>query len=119
MVVIHNTIQFKTCPYCSEEILQDAIKCKHCGEFLTEEFRTKSNNIQPQVIHIENESTKSGGVAALLSFIIPGAGQMYNDNVGAGLAWFICVILGYVCFVVPGVILHLICILTAASGSKK
>ena len=28
--------QTKTCNYCAEEILVDARKCKHCGEFLEE-----------------------------------------------------------------------------------
>jgi hypothetical protein len=57
----------------------------------------------------------SNGVAAVLSLFIPGAGQMYKGRVGAGLMWLIFTILGYLLFVVPGIILHLLCIFNAAS----
>ena len=54
------------------------------------------------------------GVAAVLSLVIPGAGQMYQGRIGAGLLWLIFVVLGYAMFIVPGLILHLICIFKAA-----
>jgi TM2 domain-containing membrane protein YozV len=58
----------------------------------------------------------NGGIAAVLSLVIPGAGQMYKGQVGNGLVWLIVVVIGYFMLVVPGLILHLCCIVGAASG---
>lgn len=59
----------------------------------------------------------SPGVAALLSLVIPGAGQMYKGQIFNGLFWLAVVVIGYFAMVVPGIVLHLMCIVGAASGS--
>jgi hypothetical protein len=58
----------------------------------------------------------SPGIAAVLSFLIPGLGQMYKGQIAGGLCWMLFVFLGYLCFILPGVALHLCCIFTAAMG---
>ena len=104
----HNEIS--NCPFCAEEILAAAKKCKHCGEFLDPQLRQQ----QSRTVNVINNKP-SNGVAAVLSLVIPGAGQMYKGHVGEGLLWLIFVGIGYVMFVIPGLVLHLICIIAAAS----
>jgi len=58
----------------------------------------------------------SPGVATLLSFFVPGLGQMYKGQLISGMAWFLSVGFGYMMLVLPGLILHFICIITAHSG---
>ncbi|MCE9554216.1 MAG: GYF domain-containing protein [Planctomycetes bacterium] len=55
-------------------------------------------------------------MAAFLSFLIPGLGQLYKGHAVNGFVWFVVTIIGYLFFVIPGVILHLCCIVGAASG---
>lgn len=59
----------------------------------------------------------SPGVAGLLSFLIPGVGQMYKGKVGAGIMWLIFTTLAYFLLILPGIVLHIICIVTATQGN--
>lgn len=98
----------KACPYCAEEIQDAAIVCKHCGR----DFNTGQSSRAPAV------SQWSPGLAAVFSLIIPGAGQMYKGHVGAGLVWLLAVLVGYTAMIIPGLLLHVICIVNAASGDR-
>lgn len=56
----------------------------------------------------------SDTVAAVLSLVIPGAGQMYKGKVLMGIVWLLLTVLGYVTLLVPGMLLHFICVFQAA-----
>ena len=138
--------EMKKCPSCAEDVQAAAVKCRYCGTILTSagwqrtvlEWRSLSegerkvyarNLSQEQFLMLQKldaaiprpttpGTTWSPGIAAVLSLVIPGAGQMYKGQIGVGMAWLVCVILGYFLFIIPGLLLHLTCVITAASGHR-
>ena len=105
------------------------------GMFITsvEGFEEASIQSQPQVNIINTNNNENinaneglgyapghpgGIVPALLSFFIPGLGQLVKGQVFGGIIWFIVVAIGYAALVIPGLILHLCCIIGAAQPSR-
>ncbi|WP_342378333.1 hypothetical protein NVS55_03095 [Myxococcus stipitatus] len=56
-------------------------------------------------------------VAGLLSLFFPGLGQLYKGHLIRAILWFCFVGVGYWLLVVPGVVLHVLCVLGATFGS--
>jgi TM2 domain-containing membrane protein YozV len=101
----------KPCPFCGEQILQEAIRCKHCRADLSSPtaaapqnsgdsvvvrgpqlpanqptivIQNVQNHQVPQVAAVQRE-IKNPGLALLFSFVFPGGGQFYNGEAGKGI----------------------------------
>lgn len=57
-------------------------------------------------------------LAAGLSLLVPGAGQLYTGNAFSAILWFLLVTAGYT-LILPGIFLHLFCIAAAASAAHR
>lgn len=49
---------------------------------------------------------QKSGTAALLSFFIPGLGQIFTGRFIAAIFWFILVPIGLALFILPGILFH-------------
>jgi TM2 domain-containing membrane protein YozV len=83
----------KFCSNCSAEIDKDAEICPKCGV-----------RVKAAPTYVEKKST---GIAAVLSFVVPGLGQIYNGQIGKGILFvIISIILVLSMLVLVGFILY-------------
>jgi TM2 domain-containing membrane protein YozV len=88
----HVGSETKFCQHCGKRIKSEAEICPKCG------VRVKEAPLQREI--------KSSGVAAVLSFILPGLGQIYNGQIGTGIMFIIiAVILGLSVLLIIGIVL--------------
>lgn len=74
--------------------------------------------LQQSPLALRDGREASPVLAGFLSLFIPGAGQLYTGRFVAAVLWFLVVTAGYA-LILPGLIMHLFCIVSAASSAHR
>ena len=61
----------------------------------------------------------SPGVAAVLSVVLPGLGQLYTGRLMAGAIWCLATAVAYWAIVVPGFLVHAFCVWSAYRSARE
>lgn len=79
----------KRCPYCGEDIVGFAVKCRYCRSMLEQPATNKGELIAKKVRRFSPAIRKDPILTGLLNLIFPGAGYMYLGQFTKGLFWFL------------------------------
>ncbi|MEM6749668.1 MAG: hypothetical protein AAGA57_01810 [Planctomycetota bacterium] len=75
------------------------------------------NNVVVQVSG--GDAGKGGLVYAVASFFVPGLGQLLKGQPVNGVLWFVLTVIGYMLVIIPGILMHLCCVIGAAMPAKS
>lgn len=59
----------------------------------------------------------SPGIAAVLSVVVPGLGQVYAGRLVSGALWFLGTCMAYAAVLLPGFLVHAFCVWSAYKGA--
>ncbi|NPE28593.1 zinc-ribbon domain-containing protein [Methanococcoides sp. SA1] len=96
----------KFCSNCEEEIDEKAVICPKCG-------------VTSGTRHPAPKSPKDPVLAAVLSLLFSGLGQVYNGELKKGIGILVGVIVGWIFFLIPGLIICVYGVYDAYTTSKK
>jgi len=68
---------------------------------------------------IVEHNAPSPGIAAVLSVLIPGLGQVYCGRLLASALWLLATAAGYSMILVPGFLIHALCVWSAYHSAKE
>jgi len=82
-------LTYKRCPYCGEEIISFAVKCRYCRSILNPSALELKEAPKRYEKEIHSGFRKDPILTGLLNLIFPGAGYMYLGQFSKGLFWFL------------------------------
>lgn len=80
------------------------------------DFDTDFGSDRDRVHEVVVRRPPSPGIAAVLSVLLPGLGHVYSGRLGAGALWFLATGFAYWAVVLPGFLVHALCIWSAWRG---
>ena len=116
------------CPNCGNKVEPGKRFCENCGTPITSVQPAPvqatpaptQTNAQPQYSATTAPTQqKNVGIAAAASFLFAGLGQVYNGNLLRGLGIFFGTLIGYLFFMIPGIIVWIYGIYDAYKTATK